>query len=795
MVEQTIEFQTSRGGDAVQLTLAEAREATLLANQQLRGGSAVFFGRSEKVRRAGEFLVAEAERRQAVSVQTPEIRARTIASMSPESRAKLAKELDIGSFGTGIAITGKEAIAQRQRDIASGIVPGFETSRPTALGKEIIPGVPISPAPQQQLAPSPLLTVEAVKERPGIPGTISRIKTFIREKETRGVRGDITFPERVGLFATKLSLPILQFPGRVFSLGKGLATEPIRTIKGIPSGFIASGKQIGLELKSPTPETALGTLGGEFIILKGTGKAISGLGKSAELASARFSTKFAPISKVKGGTGTGIKGVKTFLDQPVEFSVEGLRSSFKFIDDIPIRSQFDIPFAPSPISKAAESVPLQLERVGKKVRVVTAQTDFPFGQELERLLFFDPKGRLRTSRLGIGAQKEAGLLDILSGEVTFRKGRPQALFGEFDIATPPSDILAKLTSGKALTEAELVRFGKFVETPTGKLKPVPQFRERGFGAVEPEVAFGAGEIPFKKGKRAITIIDKRKVEVIEVGVKQSGKETQRALENIKKSLGREELGGIKTKAIDSFKPDTIKGAKDLEGFKTKGLGGLSQKEIQASLKTISKETGFSVKELSSQFFSPKPFVSLPKLIGSSAFSLSGLISKRGVSGKKSFPARSKSLKTPRSSLGLGFSPFKALPVKSPFTSPSLISPPRLPPKIPPPGIPIPQLDEIFETPFPPKKPPIRRLSDEAKRKKKKRKLRGREQLIRPSFTGIITAKGFGITPAREFERAAKVTKLGGLVDIGISPGALRGTRTGLVPNQRKSRRDFGFTDL
>lgn len=80
----------------------------------------------------------------------------------------------------------------------------------------------------------------------------------------------------------------------------------------------------------------------------------------------------------------------------------------------------------------------------------------------------------------------------------------------------------------------------------------------------------------------------------------------------------------------------------------------------------------------------------------------------------------------------------------------------------------------------------RRRKGERKKKIKKpiKKVKKRRRRIRPSFTGIITAGGIrsplvGI----EFEEPAFATTIAGR-DIGVSPFALRGTRTGLAPRRR-----------
>ncbi len=620
-----------------------------------------------------------------------------------------------------------------------------------------------------------LLTVEPAEKA-------GKIETFIREKETKGLRMDLSISERAFLFGAGFVSRGIDIGKGFFGLGKAgvsdvvsiskgqVPTKTFGIVKNLPSAFATDVKSLGSQLRSPTPETALGSIGADIATFKLSSIGLLKGGKLLDTASARFSTKFTPVGKVQGGIGTGFKGVKLKTDVPTEFSVKGFATDFTFNTKLPVKSSFDIPFAPSPISKVAESVPEQIGRAGKKVRGVSAQTSFPLGSELDRLLFFDPKSRLRISRFGEGAQKQASFLDIVSGDFTFKRGRSQALFGEFDIATPPPKITSKLKKGQALTQEELISFQQFVETPAGKLKPVPQFRERGFSATEPELAFGKGEIPFKIAERGRGLVQGQRVDIIEIGVRGSSKETQIALENIKKSLDG--------KGIGSFG----KGGGDLGFESVGGLGkgsGVSAKELQTSIKQLSKETGFTSSELSSQFFAQKPFVSIPRTVASSLVGVSSLVGRGATSA--SFPKDIFSVGDFKSPTGRGSFSFPSPPTD--ISSPTTFQPTPKGSLVPV----VPDIDLSFDLAPTQKTKKIRR-SDEAKRKKRRRKQIGREQIIRPSFTGIIT--GQGIRPqgqGRKFETPAFVTKIGRR-DIGISPFALRGTRTGLAPPRKVKKK-------
>lgn len=110
---------------------------------------------------------------------------------------------------------------------------------------------------------------------------------------------------------------------------------------------------------------------------------------------------------------------------------------------------------------------------------------------LERSFFADPAGRLRLSRLGIGA-KRARLIDWLTGDITFKTPKPQVLFfpGAKVSKFPASlqTIIQKIRTGKRLTKAEELRLVQFQLKRTGTFKPV------GFVSNEAEVTLAPGEI-------------------------------------------------------------------------------------------------------------------------------------------------------------------------------------------------------------------------------------------------------------------------------------------------------------
>ena len=164
--------------------------------------------------------------------------------------------------------------------------------------------------------------------------------------------------------------------------------------------------------------------------------------------------------------------------------------------------------------------------IGKKGPITTAQIDLlgkgifkPKELKLKRFLFaspFDPKtgkAQVRLSRLGITKQKEAKLLDVLAGDVSFRGKVPKSQIYVF----PEEKIFAKGKKGS-------LRGKTIAKTEKGFV--VPEISS------ELEVVLGKG-FGIKRGKTlATTIIEGKKVPIIEVKKFKIPKETKKLVKSI-----------------------------------------------------------------------------------------------------------------------------------------------------------------------------------------------------------------------------------------------------------------------
>ena len=258
----------------------------------------------------------------------------------------------------------------------------FERQKQISIQQQIsdTSQLPMSVREQSPFDPAQFSTIQPAEERKGFVGGLQTFKT---EKQTKALRGEISFPERVGLFGGALALGLISIPKRVVGLGVGLATEPVKTIKDIPAGFIEFGKQTALELRSPTPETALGTIGAEIIFFKGTGQVLKGASKGVKSVSTKldeFGTGLKPLEFGKAQiTKTPLK--TTF---PFELDIKGLefkpsarqrlqlkrfqatqeKPLFTFDVEKPLTQRFDVelPKGFKPTKKPSKPITFEVER-------------------------------------------------------------------------------------------------------------------------------------------------------------------------------------------------------------------------------------------------------------------------------------------------------------------------------------------------------------------------------------------------------------------------------------------------
>ena len=448
----------------------------------------------------------------------------------------------------------------------------------------------------------------------------------------------------------------------IVSAGKGISTDIAKEIK---KEGVAFGNMV-----RTSPSQAIAVVGTHILIFAGTGKALKYTGRLVEIGSARLSPKFV------GAIKTGEK-VKIGLTKDKKVFVDARRTSSLFkskatraapggrgVVSVKKGKKVELEFV-GKIPK--ESIGKQVRRAGKEATPVSSQADSlvklikrskivrkPIPDEgklttraknllvkfdektinkrelieldkivkqrsgkgiLERSFFADPAGRVRPSRLGISKDSDAKILDILSGDVSFRKAKPQILvFSKQRVQSFPKSLRSiqrKLKAGRPLSKAEADKFLEWQQKQSGKFKPV------GFVSGEAEITLAPGEVIKRKKKIGVTLINGRKVPIIQVEVK---KATRTTMDLLRKA----------------------------------GKGSISKKEFTKLKKSLKRETGFKIPSSSVKVTGKR--VSLKRLGSNLA---SRPLSKRmGVKKIIRPSGRSTKPRSPRRKGKSGFSPRK-----------------------------------------------------------------------------------------------------------------------------------------
>jgi len=376
-----------------------------------------------------------------------------------------------------------------------------------------------------------------------------------------------------------------------------------------------------------------------------------------------------------------------------------------------------------------ESIAKQAARAGKEATPTSAGQRIysPFkgdvkikaGGEVKELgMFFDPVGRVRTSRLGLQEPGRATVKDILSGNIGLRGSRPQVIVAEGATVAPfpiaLKGVESKLRRGTPLTAKEQSGLLKWQGTPTGEFKPI------GFASkTEMELTLAPGEILRRRSKLGTTVIQGKSVDIIGVEVARATPRTTELLGKAKLTrLQTDELAGLLTKETKISK-----------SYYTTPKPYVPVSSGLKYTMPLLKTTGFS-----------SPLPAGYKAYGSTA-SFPGIPKPSGYSPPKPVsrmtPIPSPPVSPPGSSGGGSGSSLPPPPPVSPPIYPS--SPPSYPPSSPP--IYPPSSPSIFPPSSPPRYPSSPSLSDGGYRPIKRRapkRLRVAASRYKPSLVGLTT---------------------------------------------------------
>ncbi len=385
-----------------------------------------------------------------------------------------------------------------------------------------------------------------------------------REAEALLNKKNKTEKEKAALLALQFSIPIQsaligakQLPRAVVDIFKDPGS--ITKIPGkFITGLIQEGKEI-IALGKISKTAALARIGGEVVVIVTTGKVLKVTGK----VSGKVLNKVDPflkrvkkgkiIIKTTGGkitlkVGGTVKKISEPLTKQVRLAGKKVTAVSAQADRLVniIRTKRIVR---KPIPGEANFKPA-VKRLLKKFdsgritknELIRLQREVPI---LERSFFADPRGRFRPSRLG-AKQKDASLLDVLRGDVTFRSNKPQILvFENVKVAKFPKnlkDVEKALRGGKPLTKSQATRLLNFQSKKTGQFKPV--------GALtgEPEITLAPGEIIKKVKKVGTALVNGKRVSIVQVKVVKPTTSTKKLIQKAKKGkITTKELKTLRTK--------------------------------------------------------------------------------------------------------------------------------------------------------------------------------------------------------------------------------------------------------
>ena len=391
---------------------------------------------------------------------------------------------------------------------------------------------------------------------PKIPIRKTLQRTRLRTKIERGEK--LTLKEEAKLGGLTASQSFIEAGKGVvvlstlpFKAGKGvvkLIRNP-KNIKKVPKksldilkktgkGFKEGGEKFGRTLRV-SPTEAIAVVGTEILLFKGTGKALKLTGKLSSEATTQLiktTPKFAKVEKGKIIVKSEVPGkniVIKVVEKPVKKTGIPLKEQIKLdgrkitvvsaqADRIvnllktkrvirkPIPNEAQLKTATKNLLNKFDRGRItkkQLIQLDRRIRRETGRE----GSLLERSFFGSPGRKLRISRLG-EKPRDATLLDILAGDVTFKTQKPQILiFEKSKVEKFPKalkNIEKKIRTGKSLTRNEANKLLQFQLKKSSKFKPI------GALSKEPEVTLAPGEIIRKVKTIAFTEIRGRRIPIV-----------------------------------------------------------------------------------------------------------------------------------------------------------------------------------------------------------------------------------------------------------------------------------------
>lgn len=386
---------------------------------------------------------------------------------------------------------------------------------------------------------------------------------FIKVDKDRYSRSAVTQAKRTGLaFLGQLVISaysLTQLPKAIANIAKNpklLLNLPSEVKKGI-NNYIY--------LIRTDSAKAVGVIGADLVVLKGSSKALDFIGKTSTAIRIRLDPRV--IKKTNKGQTIilpnrkgGFNKLRITESLPKENIRKQIKLAGKKVDAI--SSQADAlltilsgrKLIKKPVgdtSKLSKKGATLLEKFDKGK--LSAEQVVLLDRELkkagikgilERSFFADPRGRIRPSRLGLkGKTPKANVLDFLLGNVKFKSNKPQILFfRDVKISSYPKrlqPVVQKIKRGKKLN------YNEYKSLLNWQIKTSGQFKPLGFISRESEITLAPGEIIKKRKTLGKIEVNGKLVPITEVEIlKLSGDLKKLVLDFRKGKLGKKQASKL-----------------------------------------------------------------------------------------------------------------------------------------------------------------------------------------------------------------------------------------------------------
>lgn len=373
---------------------------------------------------------------------------------------------------------------------------------------------------------------------PGASAFLRGKRSILRTAKERSPTGKISVRKEAELLGLTALSTVVDF-------GKGLADLPEmafkiaknpKLLKEIPAQIKRSGKEAGRLLKV-SPTEAFLKIGGELVLMKGTGVALNKAGKLSSNVLARLNPKFVGEAKtgqtliIKTGAGKSVK-LKVVDRIPTESLKSQVQKAGQRVSAIssqgdkllgilkrtkilrkPIQGEADFKASTKRLLAQFDKRTITKENILKLNEAIRSEGAKGL---LERTFFADPTGKIRPSRLGVLKDRGSSLVDFFTEDITFKRAKPQILlFEDIKIQNLPKNLNkvgSKLKRGITLKKSEADALLKWQLKTSRKFKPI------GFLSGESEITLAPGEILKRVKKLGTTLVNGRRIPIIKTAI-------------------------------------------------------------------------------------------------------------------------------------------------------------------------------------------------------------------------------------------------------------------------------------